>query len=105
MLDVSAETPPTTSVPALSFTAIESVDLGDNCISATHCTLIARADMQPLIGQLQLFSSTNTVLSTCNITVNSEVAVTIASQTSPCIDSVSVGIFFFILSMSMSLYQ
>ena len=73
-------------VPALSFTAIETVDLGDNCISATSHTSIARADMQRLTGQLQLFSSTNTVLSTCNIIVNSEVAVTITSQISPCIE-------------------
>ena len=84
MLVVSAQTPSTTHDLPLSSTAIESVDLGD-CILATVRSSIPRIAMQPLSGPLELLSTVNNVASrTCDITLNSDIAVEITTSTFTC---------------------
>ena len=76
VLGVTPEAPPTTNLTQ-STTPEESVVIGA-CILGTLSPSITPVGMQPLSGQLELLSSINNVASTtCNITLNSEVAIAV----------------------------
>ena len=78
VLGVTPEAPPTTNLS--QSTTEESVFIGD-CILGTLSPSITPVGMQPLSGQLELLSSINNVASptTCNITLNSEVAIAVTT--------------------------